>query len=434
MRRSIILALSAGVAAAAVGGWSFSVSRADAERSAMAADDTGELPGVRTDRYLGRHVGPTFWADELSALDQAVTSCIEEGGFTPVEVDQIAERSVSQLAPFELQATDRDAFHSAYGYGIAPQIEYGMSLDALSRAQADDRVLPPPGYDRLARRCSDEAYREIIEPLLPAPEIHQSYNALYLEYLNDPARGAATSLWRDCMIEAGVPAETSGSEVVTARAFELAGVPEIGEEGTVRMLALNPGDLASLQSFEVDVYNADAACQQSSGLRAVEYDIETKILEQMQSRYPNFSGVVAAGSTTPASDEGSTAALVTEIEAEHVVQSGESVSAIASLYGISVTDLCEANAWSDCANHLLLPGDVVTIPAGASLPVDSDGIPLCPDGTERSHVELSSGDTPAAVAQQLGVTLPDLDQANVLNPAYEAFNVGAVVWAPCPSA
>jgi len=50
---------------------------------------------------------------------------------------------------------------------------------------------------------------------------------------------------------------------------------------------------------------------------------------------------------------------------QYTVVSGDSLFAIAKKHCINIDALVAANAWTDGVNHVIHPGDVITIPAGA---------------------------------------------------------------------
>ena len=50
----------------------------------------------------------------------------------------------------------------------------------------------------------------------------------------------------------------------------------------------------------------------------------------------------------------------------YTIASGDTLSGIAQRAGVSLDDLVAANGWSDGANHLIVPGDVLELPAGAT--------------------------------------------------------------------
>lgn len=68
------------------------------------------------------------------------------------------------------------------------------------------------------------------------------------------------------------------------------------------------------------------------------------------------AGAASTVETTTADEQGPTA----------VVKAGDTLSGIASSYGVSLDELVEANDWSDGANHAIFPGDEIRLPADAS--------------------------------------------------------------------
>ena len=68
---------------------------------------------------------------------------------------------------------------------------------------------------------------------------------------------------------------------------------------------------------------------------------------------------VAAASTEPV--ESSSAAPANT----YVVDSGDTLSGIAAGYGLSLSELVDANEWSDGSDHAIFPGDVIALPDDA---------------------------------------------------------------------
>jgi LysM repeat protein len=54
--------------------------------------------------------------------------------------------------------------------------------------------------------------------------------------------------------------------------------------------------------------------------------------------------------------------------AGYTIVAGDTLSAIAARAGVSLSDLVDANGWPDGSDHLILPGDVIALPQGASAP------------------------------------------------------------------
>jgi LysM repeat protein len=131
-------------------------------------------------------------------------------------------------------------------------------------------------------------------------------------------------------------------------------------------------------------------------------------------------------------------------EQSYTVVAGDSVYKIASLHGIAPDALANYNDWPEGIAHNLLPGDVVRIPPGSQAPSasgsgsgstggdtgTSDGeTPATPTtaaadaGTGCTHTVVAN-DNPTRVANQYDVTLDELNNANVGNPAYTRFLIG----------
>lgn len=126
------------------------------------------------------------------------------------------------------------------------------------------------------------------------------------------------------------------------------------------------------------------------------------------------------GATTPGGGTSPT-------EQEYTIQSGDSLSKIASLYDVAIEDICAYNQWADCIEplHLLLAGDKVKIPPNASVPgsggtdtgVDTGATnPPTPTTEAPASVActytIAAGDTPSEVAGKHGISFSDLQSAN----------------------
>jgi LysM repeat protein len=154
-------------------------------------------------------------------------------------------------------------------------------------------------------------------------------------------------------------------------------------------------------------------------------------------------------STTLAESETEPASLVnaegrSQVEQEYVIKSGDSVSAIASLYGITGEEIARYNDWPNGVFQAIFPGQTIRIPPLALVPgatetpvVNEDGTP--PQTTVAVAAEeclegiyvLVSGDMPFRVAERFGVTLDALNFANRNTAGYGSFIVGTRVRIPC---
>jgi LysM repeat protein len=132
-------------------------------------------------------------------------------------------------------------------------------------------------------------------------------------------------------------------------------------------------------------------------------------------------------------------------EQSYTVVAGDSVYKIASLHGISPDALANYNDWPEGIAHNLLPGDVVRIPPGSQAPgaasssggdtsTSGDETPATPTtaaeaGTGCSHT-IVANDNPTRVAEQYDITVDELANANVGNPAYQNFLIGSQLSIP----
>lgn len=136
-------------------------------------------------------------------------------------------------------------------------------------------------------------------------------------------------------------------------------------------------------------------------------------------------------------------------EQSYTIQSGDSLSAIASSFDVTMDAIVAYNGWSDGINHVLLPGDTILIPPGSAAPgatetgsssdststdtgssetADSDDTEEA-TGTGCSHT-IVSGDNPTRVANQYDITVDQLANANLNNPVWNTFLVGSTLNIP----
>lgn len=133
-----------------------------------------------------------------------------------------------------------------------------------------------------------------------------------------------------------------------------------------------------------------------------------------------------------------------QVEQEYLIKSGDSVSLIASVYGITGEEIARYNDWPDGVFQAIFPGQTIRIPPLALVPgaaetpvVNEDGTPTqttvavaAEECLEGIYV-LVSGDMPVRVAERFGVTLDALNFANRNTSGYGAFIVGTRVRIPC---
>lgn len=134
-------------------------------------------------------------------------------------------------------------------------------------------------------------------------------------------------------------------------------------------------------------------------------------------------------------------------EQQYTVVSGDSVSKIAALYGISADVLANYNSWPEGISHPIFPGDLIRIPPDSQVPgtatetpsgdgtatTDTTGETATSDGECPTTYVIQSGDTSRIkVADSFGITYEQMDAANVNTPGYASFVVGTPITIPCP--
>jgi LysM repeat protein len=146
-------------------------------------------------------------------------------------------------------------------------------------------------------------------------------------------------------------------------------------------------------------------------------------------------GVTPPGGTSPG-------------EQSYTVKSGDGLFAIANLFDVEMELICSYNGWTECGgDKLLLPGDTILIPPNAAVPsatptqtgstdtgstdtgeteteTGSTEEPETEEGVGCSHT-IVAGDNPGRVANQYDITVDELSNANLNNPAYTNFLIGS---------
>jgi LysM repeat protein len=176
----------------------------------------------------------------------------------------------------------------------------------------------------------------------------------------------------------------------------------------------------------------------------------------------NFVTIEPATTTTTTTlPDGDGGGGVSPTEQTYTVVAGDSMFKIASMFDITAEVLANYNGWSEGINHPLFPGDVVKIPPNAAVPgsgsagdsgsdagdAGDDGDAADPGDTgddgdtgDTGDTDASSGegcshtvvagDTPIKVANQYGIELDELANANIGNPSYQTFLIGSTLNIP----
>jgi LysM repeat protein len=180
----------------------------------------------------------------------------------------------------------------------------------------------------------------------------------------------------------------------------------------------------------------------------------TTTVVQIQPQSYNTQPQVLPSSTAAGGAPAGAPGAVAGIEQVYTVRSNDTLSGIATRYGITIDDVANYNSWSEGTNHVLQPGDEVKIPPQAKIPDEatadtsdgsnsgaedtmapalSDEKPRCPNGDLQGTYEVQATDqSRAAVASRLDVTVQELDAANANTSGYQAFYPGLEILVPCP--
>jgi LysM repeat protein len=129
----------------------------------------------------------------------------------------------------------------------------------------------------------------------------------------------------------------------------------------------------------------------------------------------------------------------------YTVSGGDSVYAIANKFGLTPEQLAAINGWADGIGHTILPGDVISVVAGASATPAAPGAPATggdqqvATGTDAPQADCpttytitASDTTRIKVASRFGITYQEMDAANTGTPGYGNFLIGTVINIPCP--
>ena len=127
---------------------------------------------------------------------------------------------------------------------------------------------------------------------------------------------------------------------------------------------------------------------------------------------------------------------ITNNEQSYTVQPGDYMGLITAMYGVSLAQIAEANAWPDGgAAHKLYAGDVIKIPAGGIVPIptsstEATAAPTTEPCIKGTHT-IVAGETPGRVANKYGVTIQQLGLVNLRTKGYKSFIVGVKINLPC---
>lgn len=134
------------------------------------------------------------------------------------------------------------------------------------------------------------------------------------------------------------------------------------------------------------------------------YDTPAAYEEAGSTHAPADHGATAAN---PTWSGGAAATPATRAATTHLVVTGDTLSKIASQYGVSMTDIKAAN---NMTNDTVVLGRTLKIPAGGTAGARATTTAAAPAGS-RTHVVVQ-GDTLGKIAAKYGVSTAAIKQAN----------------------
>jgi LysM repeat protein len=81
----------------------------------------------------------------------------------------------------------------------------------------------------------------------------------------------------------------------------------------------------------------------------------------------------------------------------YTIQAGDFLSKIAQQFGVTIDEIVQYNEWEDGVNHLLIPGQDIRIPGGATQQVDNGGgtttVPITGGESTTTTLAVAAGAT-----------------------------------------
>ena len=97
----------------------------------------------------------------------------------------------------------------------------------------------------------------------------------------------------------------------------------------------------------------------------------TTTVVQIQPQSYNTQPQVLPSSTAAGGAPSGEPGAVAGVEQVYTVRSNDTLSGIATRYGITIDDVANYNSWSEGTSHVLQPGDEVKIPPQAKIPEEA---------------------------------------------------------------
>lgn len=126
----------------------------------------------------------------------------------------------------------------------------------------------------------------------------------------------------------------------------------------------------------------------------------------------------------------------------YTIQSGDFLAKIAQQFGVTIDEIVQYNEWEDGINHLLIPGQDIRIPGGATQQVDPAGgtttIPITGGevtttsvaAVEGATYTVEAGDFLAGIADKFDTTVDAIVAANGWASSDQLIYPGLVIKLP----
>ena len=247
--------------------------------------------GQALDAYLGLDVPPSVWAERRKAADSEYDKCVLAAG-----LDAEGTRAVTPATyrdTDEMRVADPVRFESLYGYGVALEVRNQLE-DSRTAAPAPSVTLPSERDVATLDSCGRTSLA-ILDSFAAPRAVHQRYAQLLQQTSSDANYAATVGKWSDCLKPLGVVADNpfAMTNVVAKRAYEMSGIDEAGgsmsDAGDT--WALDDRQINELQTYELQVFQADSGCRESSGLNATMLQLESRILAELRKEFPSFEGM-----------------------------------------------------------------------------------------------------------------------------------------------
>jgi hypothetical protein len=235
-------------------------------------------------------------------VESLIQVCMKRQGFEYIPVDPATLRLAMDSGAVPTSVSEKD-YVKLYGYGLATLYTQSLQNATKARGQPNERIrasLRPAdraAYDTalygnnpgatfavalgsenptILGGCSKEAFGMVFAPTEVAQLRKTGQDAIGARALQDPRVISAAREWSACMRGAGY----NYGKPDDAKADINAKLNAIVARSSVAGGSLDTASLAALQTEELNVAHADAACQ-AKGYSAIKAKVEAEVAKQL---------------------------------------------------------------------------------------------------------------------------------------------------------